>query len=88
MPKICSNCGNELSENAKFCSKCGTKYESASGIVCQKCGHKINKDAKFCTYCGNPIKQNIPQKEPNKNIPDYIKKSVNTFTSSIDNMAG
>ena len=88
MPKICSNCGNELSENAKFCSKCGTKYESDSGTFCQKCGHKINKDAKFCTYCGNPIKQNIPQKEPNKNIPDYIKKSVNTFTSSIDNMAG
>ena len=27
MGKICSNCGKELSDNAKFCSKCGSKCE-------------------------------------------------------------
>lgn len=27
MKKVCSNCGKELSENAKFCGNCGTKCE-------------------------------------------------------------
>lgn len=29
MKKICPQCGAEMKENAKFCGKCGTKYEES-----------------------------------------------------------
>ena len=29
MGKMCPNCGNILSDQAKFCPKCGTKQDSA-----------------------------------------------------------
>ena len=49
---FCSNCGNEINDNAKFCPKCGTAanaenepasttQNNTSGINCPKCGSII-----------------------------------------------
>lgn len=61
MGKICSNCGNELSDTAKFCGKCGSKCEE--GVqekkvkgMCQKCGNELVEKMKFCPKCGTEIK--------------------------------
>lgn len=61
MGKICSNCGKELSDNAKFCSKCGSKCEEVVQEkkvkrMCQKCGHELDEKMKFCPKCGTGIK--------------------------------
>ena len=32
MGKICSNCGKELSDNAKFCSKCGSTIKTKNEV--------------------------------------------------------
>ena len=61
MGKICSNCGKELSDNAKFCSKCGSKCEEVVQEkkvkrMCQKCGHELDEKMKFCPKCGTEIK--------------------------------
>lgn len=61
MGKICSNCGKELSDNAKFCSKCGSKCEEVVQEkkvkrMCQKCGHEQDEKMKFCPKCGTGIK--------------------------------
>ena len=68
MKKICLRCGNELSDNAKYCSKCGSQYEElkaeAQGaeLACQEeskfctyCGNRISMNAKFCPICGNSL---------------------------------
>ncbi len=45
----CSNCGNEVEENQKFCPECGEKI----GNFCKKCGTKLaKKGQKFCPECG------------------------------------
>lgn len=46
----CSNCGTELSAEAKFCRKCGKKVESAK--KCAGCGHELDAGAVFCINCG------------------------------------
>ena len=54
MGKQCPNCGKELSDNAKFCIKCGSQYEDLKAekqreeFICQE-------ESKFCPYCGNRI---------------------------------
>lgn len=88
MKRICKNCGNELNENAKFCSRCGTKYEHNQEFVCSKCGNKINPNTNFCAYCGEKIIHGNGSIDKTSNIQGYIKKGVNSFTSTLDNMAG
>lgn len=58
----CPKCKEEISDNSKFCSNCGTnieeyleKLEEENYIKCPNCGKKIEKDAKFCKYCGKKI---------------------------------
>ncbi len=45
----CPTCSNEIPENSKFCSNCGTKIEE---LRCKKCGAKLDANAKFCPECG------------------------------------
>ncbi|CDE92738.1 TPA: hypothetical protein CPT79_08100 [Candidatus Gastranaerophilales bacterium HUM_6] len=58
----CPKCKQEVSDNSKFCSNCGTnikeyleKMENEKYIKCLNCDKKIEKDAKFCKYCGKKI---------------------------------
>lgn len=51
----CSECGEEINNNAKFCPKCGANFEDEN--ECPKCNY-INKDgAKFCEKCGTKLKK-------------------------------
>ena len=48
--KFCMNCGHELSADALFCEKCGTKVVEAD--KCSNCGYVFSNDANFCPRCG------------------------------------
>ena len=48
--KFCMNCGHELSPEALFCEKCGTKV--AASDSCSNCGYVFTNDANFCPKCG------------------------------------
>lgn len=81
MAKICLKCGNALNDEAKFCSKCGCEY----GVepVCAKCGQKLAVNARFCPNCGADQKPTLTEVGET-----YIKKGFDTFTSTINTMAG
>lgn len=58
----CSNCGNTLPANAKFCLECGTKVEiiAEDEMICPKCGKKTKK-GKFCMECGGSLVNKCPK---------------------------
>ena len=49
----CSNCGNEIPVNSKFCNHCGAQI--AQSITCPACGHSAPVGSKFCPECGEPF---------------------------------
>ena len=81
MAKICLNCGSPLEDDAKFCSKCGSAYNAEP--VCAKCGCKLTPGARFCPNCGAD-----QSAAPVGTGGDYIKKGLDTFTATINTMAG
>ncbi len=44
----CPKCQFENREEAKFCSKCGHKFE----LICPECGTNIRSGSIFCDGCG------------------------------------
>lgn len=55
----CSECGAEISYEAKFCHKCGSEFDTepnTSGFKCASCGKRLEGDGEFCYYCGGPAK--------------------------------
>lgn len=68
--RICSNCGETIGIENKYCPKCGDKQktvkikevkkeeeieESPIDRVCSKCGKIALEDEDFCTNCGTKI---------------------------------
>lgn len=57
----CTNCGNEINENASFCPECGfevpKQYSAPVKIKCPKCGSLSQTGSSFCTNCGSQIYQ-------------------------------
>lgn len=60
---FCTNCGNQLKPEARFCSKCGqivtTEVKPAQAVTpqknaCSDCGTILAPGIKFCTSCGTP----------------------------------
>src|SRR5689334_6897408 len=47
----CPECGQECREGAKFCRKCGTRFD----LVCPSCGTPAEPDSSFCEECGEPL---------------------------------
>lgn len=62
---FCSECGENLPDNARFCLQCGRPMsedtttpmsETAKpSVFCTKCGEKLNVSAKFCLKCGAKV---------------------------------
>src|SRR5438067_13591083 len=53
---ICSSCGNENPEGAKFCNGCGAPLSR----VCASCGTSNASNARFCSECAAPLTDAAP----------------------------
>lgn len=51
----CPECGNEVSDKAHQCPKCGFSIQGM--IVCEECGTRNRKDEKSCVKCGYPFEE-------------------------------
>ena len=51
---ICSECGTQLVDEAKFCHMCG-KTVVRKDAKCSKCGELLKEGARFCFACGTPV---------------------------------
>ena len=80
----CENCGNEVREGAKFCSKCGSNileqqedhsgkhnvHEMKTEKRCVNCGNVLREESKFCPKCGSST---VEQKEDVSTLKDEEK---------------
>ncbi len=82
---FCSNCGHQLTEDAKFCSKCGMSVptplndHSARRITyegeiykCPNCGEVLKSFAAVCPACGYEIRGN------------HVSGTVSEFSNKLE----
>lgn len=50
---VCSNCGTDNKETARFCKYCGSKLNLKR--TCPACGNIAGENAKFCKKCGTKL---------------------------------
>lgn len=62
---FCTNCGNPLPDDAKFCPSCGTPVTPLL-TTCSQCGAQRDSDAKFCAECGNA--HGVGGEAPSRNL--------------------
>jgi hypothetical protein len=55
----CRNCGNEVSEKAIMCVKCGTPPK-AGNKYCYNCQTETSPNATICMKCGVSLKEDNP----------------------------
>ena len=62
---LCTSCGTENREGAKFCDVCGTPLP----LSCPACGTANRPGAKFCNECGAALtgQQSVPR--PMQEVP-------------------
>ncbi|WP_292751393.1 zinc-ribbon domain-containing protein [Methanobrevibacter sp.] len=66
--KFCPNCGNEVTPETVFCSKCGFRLigeEKPQTKFCQNCGKKIDINAEICPHCGVRVANRPASEEKN-----------------------
>jgi Double zinc ribbon len=78
MTLACSNCGIELSDNARFCGDCGTLVEAQEQKpdYCANCFAELPEGVKFCLQCGKPAviaQPNYPRPENDKAIYEDLE---------------
>ncbi|MCE9654703.1 SPFH domain-containing protein [Clostridium celatum] len=58
---VCTNCGEVINKEAKFCPNCGSKVKEIEAKskgkqkFCTECGAVIKEGCKFCSECGNKV---------------------------------
>ncbi len=48
---VCSDCGSQQPDDARFCNGCGASMASS---MCSACGEPVVPGARFCNSCGAP----------------------------------
>ena len=91
MEKVCPKCGNEMKGDAKFCSKCGEKYEESEQnnqqlSFCPNCGKQVKINARFCPACGKNLLMN--QTEQHENTVQRLNSGLGKFMNTINDMTG
>ena len=71
----CKNCGEDVSEDDKFCPKCGLMFVDDNEYInsietneytCDNCGEQVSEEDNFCQKCGYKLVEEDEELEKNK----------------------
>ena len=81
MQNFCTNCGNKLNEEDKFCSSCGKEsHHNNLDITCVNCGYDLTEAKVLCPNCNkSPYEIEKVNNQNTKNNPQ-----VKSFFSKKD----
>jgi len=92
---FCPQCGNNIKEEAKFCSNCGWAIPVTAvqavvmpiGKQCSSCGTALKDEAQFCPNCGQAVLAQVimeqktkPAEEEDKYLLSYDLKESGPYT--------
>ncbi len=82
---MCPKCQFDNREGAKFCIKCGAKFE----VKCLNCGNSLPSEALFCDECGQTLSKrkeaaSVDYSEPQSYTPKHLIDKILTSRSSIE----
>ncbi|MBR4255256.1 MAG: zinc ribbon domain-containing protein [Lentisphaeria bacterium] len=66
----CTNCGQEIANNAAVCTHCGVAVGQEKKF-CANCGQAVNANQTICLGCGCAIATNRPN-EQNKSVASLV----------------
>ncbi|MBO5357496.1 MAG: zinc-ribbon domain-containing protein [Clostridia bacterium] len=75
---FCTNCGESLSDNAKFCSKCGVHILGENTNKCKICGATIPSFSAKCPACDTELRE-IKSSEAIKKLYEKLEKATDVF---------
>ncbi len=81
---VCSNCGVENLQGAKFCHECGNPLTR----VCPSCSSAVLPAAKFCSECGTTLVQPAPGNDGLSPRPDPTGTTPASRAGSYQASAG
>src|SRR3990170_6443475 len=67
----CPTCGHSNSDDASFCSNCGTSLVS----TCPVCSTPYTAGSSFCSKCGAPLGSNAPAR-PEQDLARYVPSEL------------
>ena len=73
----CRNCGNEMSNEAAICIRCGVA-KGKGNAYCPNCGKSVDPDAVVCINCGVAIKRIAPKNVEKRELVKAIVLSIVT----------
>jgi len=81
----CPECQVENRERAKFCGKCGHKFE----VICPECGTKNRAENNYCDECGHALNKpseapSVKYLKPQSYTPKFLVDKILTNRSSIE----
>lgn len=84
----CVHCGNQLDEDAVFCTRCGERIaDKLHNNYCANCGEKLEDDAIFCTSCGSKIGKDsgnvFKPQVPKAPVGDNRRKKITIIAISV-----
>ncbi|MDO9045600.1 MAG: Hsp20 family protein [Methanobacteriaceae archaeon] len=77
---LCSGCGSENTETAKFCIECGQNIQinQETESVCYGCGAISPAGVKFCPECGqNLLEQTTPTNTSSSSSSGHLSNLIN-----------
>jgi len=85
---LCIECGEILSGDAKFCSRCGGKQpekeipaaEEKTKLKCASCDADLENSWFLCPYCGEKVEKDAVSKFV---IPDSLEHSIKSASAAI-----
>jgi predicted DNA-binding WGR domain protein len=77
---VCTSCGKELPQGARFCTECGGKAAPVT-MTCAQCDEELEPTDRFCGGCGTPTAEDEPEPESE---PEYVVPIARWMMDAID----